>query len=99
LEESGDNDVIVMITLHDCDIGSLTYDRSDAEKDSPFSRGDRNPLHIFTPYVFYCDSIGHPMGIDWLYFDDFQVSLHCLVIVRGSAPPPPVPTTTTAQNV
>ncbi len=29
LEKSGDNDIMAMISLHDCDIDSLTYDRSD----------------------------------------------------------------------
>jgi len=66
LEKSGDNDVMAMISLHDCDIDSLTYDRSDTKKDVPLSRGDKNFLCIFCHYVLHCDSIGHPIGNDWL---------------------------------
>jgi len=71
LEKSGDNDIMAMITLCDCDIDSLTYDRSDTEKDVPLSRVDKNLLCIFTH-----ESIGHPIGNDWLSltaedFDDF----------------------------
>jgi len=51
LEKSGDNDIMAMITLCDCDIDSLTYDRSDTEKDVSLSRGDKNLLHIFTHYI------------------------------------------------
>ena len=61
LEKSGDNDVMAMISLRDCDIDMLTFDRSDAEKDFPLSRGDKNLLHIFCHYILYRDSIGHPI--------------------------------------
>ena len=100
LEKSGDNDVMAMISLPDCDIDTLTFDRSDTEKNVPLSRGDKNLLHIFCHYILYRDSIGHPIENDWLSltsedFDDYRVSPHCLAIVRGSVPPPPVSTTTT----
>jgi len=99
LEKSRDNDVIAMITLCDCDIDSLTYDRSDTEKDLPLSRGDRNLLCIFCHYVLYCHSIGSPIEYDWLSitskdFDKFWISPHCPTIVRGSAPLPTAVSTT-----
>jgi len=103
LEKSGDNDVMAMISLRDCDIDTLTFDRSDTEKNVPLSRGDKNLLRIFCHYVLYCDSIGHPIGHDWLSltsddFDDYQISSHCLAIVSGSVPPPPALTTTTTAS-
>ena len=66
LEKSGDNDVMAMISLCDCDIDLLTYNRSDTEKDVPLSRGDINLLCIFCHYILYCDSIGYPIEHDWL---------------------------------
>ncbi len=36
LEKSGDNDVMAMISLHDCDIDTLIFDRSDTERCSSF---------------------------------------------------------------
>jgi len=35
LEKSGDNNIMAMITLHDCDIDSLTYDKNNTEQDTP----------------------------------------------------------------
>jgi len=104
LDKSGDIDVMAMIALHDCDIDSLTYNRSDTKNDVTFSKGDKNLLHIFCHYVLYHDSIGHPIEKDWLSltledFDNYQVSPHCLTIVRGSVPPPPAPSTNTTQSV
>jgi len=65
LEKSGDTDIRDMISLRDPDIESLTYDRSDTEKDTPLTRGDKNFLFIFHYYFLYCHSIGDPIGQDF----------------------------------
>jgi len=46
LKKSGDTDIRDIILLDEADIDSLTYDRSDTEKDIPLSRWDKALIHI-----------------------------------------------------
>jgi len=66
LMKSGDTDIRDILSLSETDIDSLTYDRSDTEKDTPLSRGDKALIHIFMHYIIHCSSIGSPIGTDWL---------------------------------
>ncbi len=64
LKKLGDNAIMAMITFHDCDIDSLTYDRSDTEKDIPLTRGDKILLCIFQDLILHYHSIGDPIQQD-----------------------------------
>ena len=88
LVKSGDNDVMSMITLRDSDIDSLTYDKSDVEKDIPLTRVDKYLLYIFQDYLLHCHSVGNPIGQDWLSistedFKGYQFG-HYLTISAGN---------------
>ncbi len=100
LEKSGDNDVMAMISLCHCDIDTLTFDRSGAEKNIPLTRNDKNLLHIFQDYILHCHSIGEPIGQDWLSisaedFEDYQLGHYLTTLADSEAPPP----ASTAQNL
>jgi len=102
LVQSGDTDIRDIISLDDADINSLTYDESDTETDVLLSRHDKAHLCIFKYYVLYCNSIGSPIGEDWLSitqedFDKYQVSPD-YVTIRLGATTPKSPTTT-VQNL
>ena len=47
LMKSGDTDIRDILSLNGTDIDSLTYDRSDTEKDIPLSRWDKVLINIF----------------------------------------------------
>jgi len=66
LMKSGGTGIRHIISLDETDIDSLTYDRSDTEKDIPLPRGDKVLIHIFKHYILHCSSIGSPIGTDWL---------------------------------
>jgi len=66
LMKSGDTDIMDILSLDEADIDSLTYDRSDTEKDMPLSRWNKVLLKIFKHYILHCSSIGLPIGNDWL---------------------------------
>jgi len=63
---SGDTDIRDIISLDEADIDSLTYYRSDTEKDIPLPRWDKALINIFKHYILHCSSIGSPIGNDWL---------------------------------
>jgi len=66
LMKSGDTDIRDILSLDQTDIDSLTYDRSDTEKDIPLSRWDKVLIKIFKHYILHRSSIGLPIGNDWL---------------------------------
>ncbi len=66
LVKSGDTDIRDIISLDEADIDSLTYDKSDTETYVPLSRHDKALIHIFRCYILHCNSIGSPIGEDWL---------------------------------
>jgi len=66
LIKSGDTAIRDIITVDETDIDSLTYDRSDTEKDIPLPRRDKVLIHIFKHYILHCSSIGSLIGTDWL---------------------------------
>ena len=64
LMKSGDMDIRDILLLDQTDIDSLTYDRSDTEKDVPLSRWDKVLIKIFKHYILQRSSIGLPIGND-----------------------------------
>ena len=66
LMKSGDMDIRDILWLDQTDIDSLTYDRSDTEKNIPLSRWDKVLINIFKQYILHCSSKGLPIGNDWL---------------------------------
>jgi len=75
----GNNDIKSMVSISDTDIDSLTYDKSEMEKDVFLSRRDKSLIHIFHYYIIHCNSDGDPIGDPWLSstsndFDSYQVS-------------------------
>jgi len=62
LTKSGDTDIRDILLLDETDIDSLTYNRSDTEKDIPLSRWDKVLIHIFKHYILHHSSIGLPIG-------------------------------------
>jgi len=96
LEKSGDTDIRDMISLRNPDIESLTYDRSDTEKDTPLTSGDKNLICIFQYYILYHHSIGDPIGQDfWSIstedFEDYRLG-HYLTTLADFEPEPPAST-------
>ncbi len=96
LVKSGDDDVMAMISLRDCDIDSLTYARSDTKKDIPLTRIDKNLLCIFHDYILHCHSVGNPIGQDWLSIstedlEDYWLG-HYLTTLADLEPQPPAST-------
>jgi len=99
LEKSGDNDVMAMISLRGCDIDTLTFDRSDTEKNIPLTRNDKNLLCIFQGYLLHRHSIGNPIGQDfWSIsaedFEDYRLGHYLTTLADSEAPSP----ASTAQN-
>jgi len=66
LMKSGDTDIRDILSLNGTDIDSLTYDRSNTEKDIPLPRCDKALINIFKHYILHRSSIGLPIGNDWL---------------------------------
>jgi len=104
LLKSGDTNVWDTISLNQADIDSLTYDRSETEKNVSLSRQDKILLHIFNHYTPPLQFNRFP-NLRWLAvltpedFDRYQVGPDYIAIkyLGATAPKPPATTVQSPQ--
>ena len=82
LLKAGVDDICLLVNMEDSTISTLTYDRSEAEKDIPVPKGDKNLLQVFLDYVSHRNATIDPLSGDigsWLHlsqasFDIFRLN-------------------------
>ena len=80
LEHEGNNDLFSMMTIDDESIDDLKYpDSADPSILVDVIRGDKGMLRLWREYVLHRESIGDPIGDNWLQvtqqqFDAFRIS-------------------------
>jgi len=94
LQSAGYDDVWSLVTMSDADIDSLTFDRSEKEKNIPLGRAHQALLHIFCHYHDHQAHIGSPVGDDWTAitaddFNDYHIGPDYSAIHNGAVIPPP----------
>jgi len=97
LVKSGDGDIVTMLSLNATDIDSLTYDKSETEKDIPLPQNQRSLLHIFKQYIVHWYNIGDPIEDNWMSisaadFDRYRTSPEYQLITMGANTQSPVVT-------
>jgi len=93
LHGAGYDDICTMGILCDQDIDSLTFDRSNTEKDIPLSKVIRANSCIFWHYIIHWHSIGDTIGDEWVSisledFDEYRFSPEYQASLAGITPPP-----------
>ena len=90
LEHEGNNDLFSMMTMDDESIDDLKYpDSADPSILVDVIRGDKGMLKLWREYVLHRESIGDPIGDNWLQvtqqqFDEFRISSKNISRVAGN---------------
>ena len=97
LVSEGISDMFSLVTVDFDAIDTLTYDKSDAEKNVPLTRGDKGLLKTFLRFLSHRSNSGNPIGDKWKditreEFDEFRASavqtLQAINSTSASALPP-----------
>ena len=83
------DNIFALLPLNITMINSLTYDKSETEKDVPIPLGDKSLLSLFKEYILFKDDSDDPItdwgAVDPEDFDQFRISP--MQIARGNFHP------------